>query len=354
MAPEGASTYKAAGVDLDAADRFEDMIKERVAATWPDTGGEIGGFAGGGPIPPGATHLKGSTDGTGTKAILAALLGKFDGLGQDAVAMSAVDMYVSGNRPTYLLDTLDVGHLDPDLHIAVIESVIRGCQRAGCKLIGGETAELPDLFRHPWMVNVNAHAIGFPAEELKFGTVKSGQAVYGWASHGPGSNGFSLLRKVFKLKDEPARARRRLLREYDELGTLPLHSALLAPTEIWIQEIERQRKAGVRFCGHAHITGSGMPGNIPRILPPDCKVVIDRSRWGRPLIFRLTQEMGHVSEAEMDRVFNQGVQVVSIVSQDSPSVVQDRFAHMIGTVESRTDDEPQVVFTGKHSDGEIF
>lgn len=352
MAQE-ASTYKAAGVDRNAADRFEDMIKERVAATWPDSGGEIGGFAGGGPIPNGACHFMASTDGTGTKAILAALLGKFDGLGQDAVAMAAVDLYASGCYPRYLLDTLDVAHLDPDLHIGIIDSVIGGCLRAGCKLIGGETAELPDLFRHSWMVNVNADAIGFRSYDLTYSPVRPGQAVYGWPSHGPGANGFSLLRKVFRLKDEPARARRRLQRTYAELVTQTLGDALLKPTEIWIQEMEQQRRAGVKFCGHAHITGSGMPGNIPRILPADCKVVIDRSSWGRPLIFRLTQQVGHVSDDEMDRTFNQGVQVVSVVSPDGKPV-QDRFAHRIGTVESRTGDEPQVVLTGKYRDAVVF
>lgn len=346
MAKRKGATYAAAGVDISAADRFEDMIKERVRHAWPKAAQEIGGFAGGGPIPKGAVVVKGSTDGTGTKAIVAALVDRFDGLGIDAVAMGAVDMYVAGAFPTYLLDTLDVARLDPERHIRIINSVIHGCLAAGCRLIGGETAELPDLYRYPWMVNVNTTVIGFPDRRLRFVRVKPGQLAYGWPSDGPGSNGYSLLRKVFGLKGTPSQARQRLERHIPQLG-YTLAEALLEPTTIWIPRIEKERRRGVRFAGHAHITGGGMPGNIPRILPPNCKVVIDRSRWMRPPIFRLTEKIGRVDEAEMDRTFNQGIMVVSIVADgngrhpDTPA---------IGIVERRHKGEPQVQLIGKYRD----
>jgi len=178
-------TYKLAGVDRDAAALFKEMIRERVAKTWPDMAKEIGGFAGGGKIPAGSIRVVGSTDGTGTKSILSALVGDYR-IGQDVVAMAAVDTYVSGNTPTYLLDTLEVAHLIPEVHIQVIDSIIDACVLSGCSVIGGETAELPDMFRHPWMMNLNASVIGFRSLDPAHSNVPivAGQPVYGWLSEG--------------------------------------------------------------------------------------------------------------------------------------------------------------------------
>lgn len=338
-------TYKAAGVDIKAADRFVAMIKERVAKAWPEAAAEIGGFAGGGKIPFNAKRLVASTDGPGTKIILAAMIEDFSGIGQDVVAMSAVDTYVSGQRPTYLLDSLKVAKLNPELHIEIIKSIIKGCKQAGCVLVGGETAEMPDLFRYNWMVDVDTFVIGFSDPELSFIEVKPGQKVWGWPSYGPGSNGFSLLRKVFKLKEAPSKVRKRLERSWPELGGRTLAEVLLKPTPIWILAIEQKRRHGVKFAGHAHITGGGMPGNIPRILPGNCKIIIDRSSWPRPPIFRLTQELGNVPDKDMDRTFNQGIMVVSIVAEG------DIGQPSIGQVERRQGNEPQVEFIGKYNDG---
>ena len=342
------STYKQAGVDIDAGEQFAAMIKERVTAAWPDAGKEIGGFAGGGPIPQGATEVKASTDGTGTKMIVAAMVGEFGGIGQDVVAMAAVDTYVAGNTPWYLLDTIAVDHLNPKLHIQIIESVIRGCRLANCRLINGETEELPGTFKHPWMVNLNATCIGFLDPRLTFVPVEPDQLVYGWPSGGVGSNGFSLVRKVFGLNKGVRKARKRL-EEYTPGLIAPLESHLLEPTPIWIQQIEAQRERGVRFAGHAHITGGGMVGNIPRILPANCKVVIHRLTWLRPGIFPLIQHLGKVPEEEMERTFNQGIMVASIVSGQGEELV-DPQARCIGQVEKRQGDEPQVQFVGKYID----
>lgn len=348
-------TYAVAGVDIDAGERFAQMIKERVAAAWPSAGKEIGGFAGACRIPGRVKTLKAGTDGTGTKAILAALVEDFSGIGQDAVAMAAVDTYVSGVQPAAILDVLDVAKLDPDKHIGIIDSIIAACQLAGCQLIGGETAELPDMFKHGWMFNLNVTCIGFSPPDERAHTlfpearVRPGQRIYGWPSLGPASNGFSMLRKVFRLKqDGPTKIRQRLERHHPELGQT-LAQALLQPTPIWIRQIEKAKEAGIVFSAHAHITGGGLPGNIPRILPNDCKVVLDRSLWERPPIFPLAQRLGNIDTSEMDRTFNQGIMVISIVSKGSLTLNDDPVAIHIGQVESRHGDEPQVQFTGRHA-----
>lgn len=367
-------TYRSSGVDISAGEKFAGMIKKRVAAAWPESGKEIGGFAGGGPIPAGASKVKGSTDGTGTVALLTALSGKYENIGHNLVAMCAVDSYVSGARPRYFLDTLNVARLIPDEHIKIIESIIAACQRAGCILIGGETAELPDMFKYDWVFNLDGAVIGFSDPELSYVPVRPGQKVYGWLSYGPGSNGFSLLREVHELRiredfcfhirrafcakngnKNVAKVINKLMKCQSELYGRTLADDLLIPTPIWISEIETQRMRGVKFAGHAHITGGGMPGNISRILPSDCRVVIDRSAWTRPAIFRYTEKLGRINQFEMDRTFNQGIMVASIVNPDGP-LPNDPNVFEIGTVEKRFIERrgewenKQVVFFGRHSE----
>ncbi|MDR3559801.1 MAG: AIR synthase related protein [Candidatus Pacebacteria bacterium] len=364
------TTYQSAGVDIDAGDQFARMIKERVKAAWPECGEEIGGFAGGGPIPQGAKEVKASMDGTGTVALIAALSETYHSIGFNLVGMCAVDTYVDGGRPLYFMDTLGVAQLIPDLHIQIIDSIIEACKKAGCKLIGGETAELPDMYKADWVFNLDGAVIGFPDPDLCYAPVRPGQKVYGWLSYGPGSNGFSLLRKVHNLKAEEGfwyhirkafgltdmsldKVIENLSIPRWELNGRALSEDLLVPTPIWIPEIEAQRKRGVVFAGHAHITGGGMPGNIPRILPNDCKVVIDRGTWTRPAIFRYTQDIGDINFYEMDKTFNQGIMVVSIVDPSGP-LPDDSNIVEIGTVEKRLVIPPglreinQVQFIGKH------
>ena len=348
--PPTGVTYKSAGVDIDAGNTFAGMIKVRVRIAWPDKEREIGGFAGGGPIPVGARVVKGSCDGTGTKAILASLAGRFDGLGQDAVAMAAVDMYVDGNRPLYILDTVSCGRLMPEQHIKIIDSIVSACKLAGCALIGGETAELPGMYKYPWIVDVNVTAIGFPAPELTFEEMTVGDKVIGWLSHGPGSNGYSLLRRVFGLSGRPSRARPKLAKVWKEFGGITLAEALLKPTPIYIPQMEQLRtEFGAAFAGHAHITGGGLVENIPRMLPSHLKVVIQRDRWQRPPVFRVAQELGKIPDDDMDRTFNQGIMVVSVVKNVSGSFDDLPFVQ-IGVVERRKGNKPQVELVGKYWD----
>lgn len=342
------SAYKKAGVDIDSGNLFVNMIKSRIREAWPESVGEIGGFAGGGPIPEGAKKIKACTDGTGTKAIIAAVMDMMDGIGQDAAAMSVVDAYVAGVRPLYLLDSLQVAVLDPYKHIKIIDSIIRACESSGCLLVGGETAELPDLFKYEWMFNVDTFVVGFEAPELSFAPVEPWQLIYGWPSCGPGSNGYSLIRNVFGLKTPPSKMRRKLERKYKALDST-LAEALLIPTPIWIPDVEKQRARGVIFAGHAHITGGGMVENIPRILPKNCKAVIKRHKWERPPIFKLIQKLGKVKQVEMDRVFNQGIMMISIVDPEGP-LINHPSAIKIGEVRRRNISESQVEFIGKYRD----
>lgn len=340
--------YQNAGVDIDAGNSFADMVKERIARTWPGGEGEIGRFAGQMPIKGHPKCFSGSVDGTGTKAIVAALAGCFAGLGQDAVAMGAVDGFVEGFRPTAVLDTLNVAALDPELHIRIIESVIRGCQLSGAQLIGGETAELPGMFRHKWMVNLDTAVISFPDKKLECYPMTAGDVVYGWPSHGIASNGFSLVRKVFRLDERPSRARTRLRRVWPELNGAPLSDVLLRPTPIWIPKIDSAIDAGVKFSGHAHITGGGLIENIPRMLPPDLKVTLYRSRWHLDPIFQLIQKLGGISLEEMERVFNMGLMIVSTVKK-SGECPESQGAVSIGSVSKRVGDEPQVQLERNYS-----
>ncbi|MFA6322024.1 MAG: AIR synthase related protein [Candidatus Buchananbacteria bacterium] len=352
MRQQESMTYAKAGVKISDGNRFAAMVKELVRAAWPDFVQEIGGFAGGGPIPRGCKIVKGCCDGAGTKAILSALVEDFQ-VGQCALAMSAVDAFAAGARPVYALDTFKTGALNPEKHIEVIKSVIRGCQQAGCVLIGGETAEMPGLYRHPWMIDVDTSVIAFPDPKLATVPIKAGHQVFGWASKGPAANGLSLIRPVFGLTERPSLARRRLEKYWPELGCT-LAKAILRPTPIHISNIDYQRQKGVIFSGHAHITGGGLVENIPRILPPDLKVRIRCHAWNRPSLFRLVQKLGNVPFEDMDRTFNQGIMMVSIVDNSGPCL--EVIDHPAGTVEhigevlKRKGNEPQVELVGEYID----
>lgn len=341
-----ASAYAQSGVNIDAGEQFVQMIRQRINAAWPDAGKEISGFSGRVRIARPTDKISGCADGSGTVAIVAAMMERFDVIGQNAAAMSLVDAYVSGAEPIALLDVIDVAKLVPEKHIGIIDGLITACKRASpCRILGGETAELPDMFRRKWMVNVNTAVNGVPGDQIVTGKVRPGQTVWGWRSEGPASNGFSLIRRVFRLKKR-TRSIKKLDKYCPAVGET-LADALLKPAPVWVNQMESQRSIGVQFAAHAHITGGGLVDNIPRVLPDDCKVVLDRSMWQQPPIFDLIQRTGKVASEEMDRVFNQGLMVVSIVDPEGrePNV----HAKQIGTVENRSEGESQVQFVGGFS-----
>ncbi len=341
----GGDAYKKAGVDINEGDFFVQMVRRRIAQAWPGMEKEIGGFAGEVNIPPMVTRGAFSTDGVGTKLIIAAITNNFIGVGHDAVAMSVVDNYVAGLRPRYVLDYFATGKLIADKHIAIINSVIDACKLAQCKLIGGETAEMPRFFRHDWFVDLVTFSVAFDNRPVEFFAIRPGQKVFALPSFGLASNGYSLVRNVFGLTGAPSVARRKLFSK--RIFGKPLQEVLLEPTPIWIQAIEDERQRGLQLSGMVHITGGGLVDNPPRVLPDDMKMIIDRSTWRRPEIFGYIQEKHNISVTDMDRTFNNGLMMLCILDSDSYLPVNSDFKE-VGVIELRLDNEPQVQLIGSY------
>lgn len=348
MSGQKKDAYAKAGVDINEATLFVEMIKERIAKAWPGEEKNIGGFAGAVPVPRSTREMVASTDGVGTKLIIAALVDHFEGVGIDAVAMSTVDSYVAGIRPKYVLDYFATGKLDSQKHIAVIDSLVEGCKKANCKLIGGETAEMPRFFRHDWYVDLVTFAFGFDDKPIEFSSVKIGQKVIALPSYGLASNGYSLGRKAFALNGAPSLTRKRLLSK--SIFGCPLHEVLLRPTPIWIRHIDRELDKGVKLSGMIHVTGGGLVDNPPRILSSDKKMIINRGAWKRPSVFREIQDRQNVSVADMDRTFNNGVMMLLVLDEDSPSLSSSIPHCEVGVIAERIHDEPQVELYGEYQD----
>jgi phosphoribosylformylglycinamidine cyclo-ligase len=316
----GALTYRAAGVDIDAGDEAVRRLAPWARATFrPEVLGTIGAFAGFFRIPRGYRDpvLVAATDGVGSKLKLAFLTGRHDTVGIDLVAMSANDLLVHGAEPLVFLDYVGIGRLEPRLVATVVRGVAAGCRQAGCALIGGETAELPDLYA-PGEYDLAGFAVGVVERGrlLDGRRVRPGDAILGLASSGLHSNGFSLVRKIvferlrLTVKDRVA-----------ELGTT-VGRALLAPTRIYVRPVLALLRAGVPVHAMAHVTGGGLGGNLPRVLPHGCQAVIEPRAWPVPAVFRFLQAGGGVAEAEMRRVFNMGVGFVLVLPPRAVAVAR--------------------------------
>jgi len=288
-------TYRKAGVDIDEADRFIARIKPMVRSTGrPEVMGTIGGFSG-----LFAPKLKGmkkpvlvsSTDGVGTKLLVAEVLKKYDTVGIDLVAMSVDDVVVLGAEPLFFLDYIAVGRLDSGALAEVMKGIVKGCREAGCALVGGETAELPGVYA-PGKWDLAGFCVGLvDAPKIIDGrTCRSGDKVIGLASSGLHSNGFSLARKAFSEKELKGKYGHELLR----------------PTRIYTRPILEVLKK-IRVKSMAHITGGGFYDNIPRVIPEGLRVVVRKGSWPIPPIFKTIREKGGVGEREMFRTFNMGV-----------------------------------------------
>jgi phosphoribosylformylglycinamidine cyclo-ligase len=285
------TSYREAGVDLDAGDRHVKGIAEAVVGTW---GGEVigrfGGFAAGVEIPPGIEHpvLMMSADGVGTKLELARQAGIWDGVGRDLVAMCLDDLAAMGARPLGMVDYLVVGALHPERDSAIVSSIAEGCRHAGCPLLGGETAEHPGVIP-PDAVDLAGAAMGVVEHGGDLGPhrVEPGDVVVGLRSPNLRSNGFSLVRVA--------------------LGDSAMDHAehLLEPSVIYTPAVLDAVATGVVHSA-AHITGGGIAANLARALGPGHGVVIERRSWRPPPIFELVASAG-VSEEEMYRVFNMGI-----------------------------------------------
>jgi phosphoribosylformylglycinamidine cyclo-ligase len=344
------SAYAASGVDVEAGDEAVELMRAAVESTRrPEMLGGIGGFGGAITIPPGYREpvLVASSDGVGTKTAFAAALGRCDTIGIDLVAMCADDVVCSGAEPLFFLDYLAVGRLDPPQAAELVEGVAAGCRIAGCALIGGETAE------HPGLMDVGGFDIAgccvgvVERDEMIDGTeVVAGDAIIGLESSGLHANGYSLVRSLLAQWDLD------LARPYQEqlhltlgadaataaIGGEPEHAlatlgeVLLTPTRIYapaVLALRRQlRAAGHDVHGIAHITGGGLPGNVPRALPDGLGARLDPTRWRTPSVMRLIAALGGLADDEVRATFNGGIGMVVVVP---PAAVDTTIASLVAT-----------------------
>ena len=302
-------TYRDAGVDIDAGDALVEDIKSVVRPTLrPEVLGGVGGFGALVRIPARYRRpvLVSGTDGVGTKLKLAIEARRYDGLGIDLVAMCVNDILVSGAEPLFFLDYYATGRLDRRVASAVVRGIAEGCRQAGAALVGGETAEMPGLYRRGDF-DIAGFAVGVVEEDsiIDGSGIVPGDALIGLPSSGPHSNGYSLIRKIV------ARGKHRLGKRFGR-GTLA--DALLAPTRIYVKPM-LELVGAVPVKGMAHITGGGITDNVPRVLPAGCAAAVDMASWTRPAIFDWLQQQGGVAEAEMRRTFNCGVGFVVVVDR---------------------------------------
>jgi phosphoribosylformylglycinamidine cyclo-ligase len=284
--------------------------------------------------------LVSGTDGVGTKLKLAFELGRHDSVGIDLVAMSVNDVLVQGAEPLFFLDYYACGRLEHDVAATVIRGVARGCELAGCALIGGETAEMPGMYAQG-EYDLAGFCVGVVERDriLDGSGIRAGDRLLGLASSGAHSNGYSLIRKILE------RARPDLGADFHGR---PLGEVLLEPTRIYVKSVLPLLEA-VPVKGLAHITGGGLTGNVPRMLPRGTRAVIARAAWPLPPLFEWLQRAGEVDDAEMDRVFNCGIGMVAAVATEHAKRATDLLraagesVYEIGVVETGRDEAEALV-----------
>lgn len=306
--------YKQAGVDVEAGREFVDRIRSMVSSTQrKEVLGGLGGFSGLFALPSGYKEpvLVSGTDGVGTKLKLATALERHDTVGIDLVAMCVNDVLTSGAEPLFFLDYLATGKLNQAQLTQVVAGIAAGCQQAGCALLGGETAEMPGFYS-PGDYDMAGFVVGIVEKSmiLDGSRVKLGDRAIGLASSGVHSNGFSLVRKIV--------AESGLGWDYcpEMLSGRSLGEVLLTPTQIYVKPVLDACRAGLDIHGMAHITGGGLPENLPRCLGKDQSVRIDASSWTVPAIFDWIAQAGRVSPDAMFNTFNMGIGFVLLVSPD--------------------------------------
>lgn len=342
-------TYRAAGVDIDAAESLVGRFRALAASTArPEVLSGVGGFAGMFQVPgdgPG-TILVAAADGVGTKLLLAREAGRLEGAGRDLVAMNVNDILVYGAEPWFFLDYLAMGKLQPDQAEGVVAGIAAACREAGCALLGGETAELPGMLG-PADMELAGFAVGGVApDDLVDGRdVVPGDVIVGLASSGLHSNGFSLARRV--LLEGTGWT---LDTEVDELAA-PLGPVLLEPTRLYTGAVKAARR---RFSlrAMAHITGGGLTGNVARTLPPGTKARLHAGSWPEPPVFQLLRRLGPVDEEEMRRTFNLGIGFTVVVPAAQAGQFCAAMASLVGGAwpigvveEAPPDSKPEVIWS---------
>ncbi len=305
-------TYKEAGVDIDAGEELVERIKAPVKRTnRPEVIGGLGGFGALTRIPERYKKpvLVSGTDGVGTKLRLAIDLKRHATVGQDLVAMCVNDLIVQGAEPLFFLDYYATGHLDVDTAATVVTGIARGCEMAGCALVGGETAEMPGMYESG-DYDLAGFSVGVVEESgiIDGSQVKAGDALVAIASSGPHSNGYSLIRKILEVSGT------RPLTETLPSGRL-IADALMEPTRIYVKPVLKLLET-VKVHALAHITGGGFWENIPRVLPEGTCAACNASSWQWPEIFNFLMEKGGVSRHEMYRTFNCGVGMIAVVAKE--------------------------------------
>lgn len=333
--------YKNAGVDIEAGYESVELMKKYVKGTMrPEVLGGLGGFSGAFSM----EAIKGmeepvllsGTDGCGTKVKLAFLLDKHDTIGIDCVAMCVNDVACAGGEPLFLLDYIACGKNYPEKIATIVSGVAEGCKQSGCALIGGETAEHPGLMPED-EYDLAGFTVGVVDKKdiITGENLKAGDVLIGMASTGVHSNGFSLVRKIFKMDKET------LNTYHEELGKT-LGEALLAPTRIYVKALKNVKEAGVRVKACSHITGGGFYENVPRMLPEGKHAVIKKDSYEVPAIFKMMAREGQVEEHMMYNTYNMGIGMIVAVD---PSDVEKTMEAM-----KAAGDTPYVI--GEIKDGE--
>jgi phosphoribosylformylglycinamidine cyclo-ligase len=336
-------TYRDAGVDIDAGDALVEAIKPLAKRTLrPEVLAGIGGFGALFEISKKYREpvLVSGTDGVGTKLKLAFQLGIHHTVGIDLVAMSVNDILVQGAEPLFFLDYFACGKLDVTVATEVVRGIARGCELAGCALIGGETAEMPGMYAQG-EYDLAGFAVGAveKSEIIDGHDIAAGDVVLGLASSGAHSNGYSLVRRVLERTKADLAV---------DFHGRPLGEVLLEPTRIYVKPLLALMRQ-LRVKGMAHITGGGLLENVPRVLPKGVKAVIERKTWPLPPLFQWLQREGGVADAEMQRVFNCGIGMVVVVDDEDADkatkflVEQGETVYRIGAIEARKAGEPQSV-----------
>ncbi|KXU37314.1 phosphoribosylaminoimidazole synthetase [Ventosimonas gracilis] len=312
-------SYKDAGVDIDAGEALVERIKgvaKRTARA--EVLGSLGGFAALCEIPPGYKKpvLVSGTDGVGTKLRLALQLNRHDGIGQDLVAMCINDLIVCGAEPLFFLDYYASGKLDVEVAARVIAGIGKGCELAGCALVGGETAEMPGMYQAD-DYDLAGFCVGVVEKEhiIDGSTVAAGDVLLALPSSGAHSNGYSLIRKILE--------RVNCNLEHTQIGGKSLADLLLEPTRIYAKPLLKLIRESGAVKAMAHITGGGILDNLPRVLPDGVCARIDLASWQRPALFDWLQEQGNIDAREMYRVLNCGLGMVICVAADKAPIALD-------------------------------